>query len=45
MRKQIGRLLIGTTLVICAASVPYPAAAGDFFFNLFGAFAARPPAP
>jgi Protein of unknown function (DUF2865) len=35
----------GTALLLGAAGLSYPANAGDFFSNLFGAFGARPLAP
>jgi len=44
MRKR-WQMVAGTALLLGAASLSYPAYAGDFFSNLFGVFGARPPAP
>src|SRR5690242_8132155 len=40
--RQRWQWAAGTTLLLGAAGLSYPACAGDFFSNLFGAFALAP---
>jgi uncharacterized protein DUF2865 len=45
MRKRSVQLAAGVALALCAAAPWAPAQAGDFFSNLFGAFAVHRQAP
>jgi hypothetical protein len=39
-------MIVGLALAVCVSGLPFPAQAGDFFSNLFGAFGLRPsPSP